>query len=81
MKTRAQMAAWSRRVPAVPREEERRKGETWLLTILPIQNPENAMDTEKPITRLMRSHTAYIYIHVLYIAHNHESDVSHVYTA
>ena len=28
MKTKAQMAAWSRRVPAVPRGEERRKGES-----------------------------------------------------
>ncbi len=47
-KMRAQMTAWSKRVPAVPREEERRKGEISPLTILPTHHPADANDTDTP---------------------------------
>ncbi len=48
IKMRAQMTASSRRVPAVPREEERRKGEISPLTILPTHHPTDATDTDTP---------------------------------
>ena len=42
------MTAWSRRVPAVPREEERRKGEISPLKMVPTHQPDDATDNDKP---------------------------------
>ena len=55
MKIRAHMTAWSWRVPAVPRREERRKGEITPLRRLPTQNPTYATDTDKPGQREVTS--------------------------